>query len=265
MKNSEKFDLPNKRKRKGAYLFLGFSFVLLAVFILISPSFKYWVTLNRQQEILERPKEQAVTTVEGDNWVEEEIVDYDPNYVYNVDTSELRFVGEIAIPEARGMLLPILEGLTNLNATSGAATMKPGQIQGEGNYALGSHRLINPYLLFTPLEIAKPGMTIWTNDSESIYEYKIYSTDVVDYRQGDVIDDDVAFERGVPVITLVTCTWESNGDRHVVQGELVDSWKIEDAPERAKTPFNKNFSVLDNAAKWATHWASTLGEGFRRE
>src|SRR5699024_5381860 len=68
-----------------------------------------------------------------------------------LDVSDLPVTGGIAVP-AVGIQLPIFKGLSNENLLYGAGTLSPTQKMGKGNYALASHRMTDPKLLFTPLE-----------------------------------------------------------------------------------------------------------------
>ena len=259
----------NKKKRNKIYILLGILLLLVGSATFLYPNVKYWTTLREPQKLLTQRMVKAKSKPDGTGWKEDKIVEYNQATVsaaaQAIDAGDVQLVGEVSIPQARGLLLPVLDGLTNLNAVSGAATMKPGEVMGEGNYSLGSHRLANPYLLFTPLDVVTVGMDIWLNDVNHVYQYRVYSTVAVSRWQSDVLDDSVAKDRGKPVVTLVTCNSFNSEYRRVVQGELVAKWDKKDVPRYAMDAFRGNFSVMSDAGKWATFWESTLGAGFRRE
>lgn len=255
--------------KKKYYIIGGILLILIGLCIFLYPNLKYWKTIRQPQKVLQQKIVATKSKPDGSGWKQDKIVDYNEDSVAQAEQAEadgnIAMVGQVSMPQARGMLLPVLDGLTNLNAVSGAATMKPGEHMGHGNYALGSHRLANPYLLFTPLDVATVGMDIWMTDVGKVYQYKVYSTKAVYRYDSEVIDDSVAKERGKPVVTLVTCNDYGSEYRRVVQGELISEWNMKDAPKYATDAFRSNFSVMDDFSKWATFWESTLGPGFKRE
>lgn len=241
----------------GGLVFLGIALVGYFMWSRVDD----WRTLRTPQQIMET---EQVVSPDPNLWKEEEIALYDGSMAAGAfdayQAGDVRLLGEVSIPDARGMLLPILEGLTNWNAVSGAATMKPDQIMGLGNYTLGSHRLNNPYLLFSPLDAVSVGMDVWLNDSKSIYKYRVISNELLSPSQSDVLEDTYAAVMGVPIVTLVTCGDAYAATRRVVQAELVEVWDDGDnAPGYAKDAFRGNFSVLDNFGRWATWQQSSLG------
>ncbi|HEP1471642.1 TPA: sortase, partial [Streptococcus pyogenes] len=119
---------------------------------------------------------------------------------------QLPVIGGIAIPEL-GINLPIFKGLGNTELIYGAGTMKEEQVMGgENNYSLASHHIFgitgSSQMLFSPLERAQNGMSIYLTDKEKIYEYIIKDVFTVAPERVDVIDDTA----GLKEVTLVTCT-----------------------------------------------------------
>lgn len=129
-------------------------------------------------------------------------------------------IGGIAIPSVE-LNLPILKGVSNYVISVGAGTMKPDQKMGVGNYALASHYMYDPTLLFAPLVRVELGASIYLTDLEYIYEYKVTSKEYVDPTRVDVIDDHTDEQNQVKrQVTLVTC--DTSGEhRLILQGELV--------------------------------------------
>lgn len=140
-------------------------------------------------------------------------------------------IGGIAIPSVK-LNLPIFKGVSNYVLAVGAGTMKEAQRMGQGNYALASHYMYDPALLFAPLVNVQLGDTILLTDLEYIYEYKTVSKEYVEPTKVEVIDD----VPGKQLVTLVTCD-VSGANRLIVQGELVREVKGKVAPKYMQEAF----------------------------
>ncbi|MFW7433552.1 class A sortase [Vagococcus carniphilus] len=140
-------------------------------------------------------------------------------------------IGGIAIPSVK-MNLPIFKGVSNYVLAVGAGTMKEDQRMGEGNYALASHYMYEPTLLFAPLVNVELGDTILLTDLEYIYEYKTVYKEYVEPTRVEVIDD----VKGKELVTLVTCD-VSGANRLIVQGELVRKVNGKDSPKSMQEAF----------------------------
>lgn len=137
-------------------------------------------------------------------------------------------IGVLIVPDL-GIELPIFKGLTDANLISGAATMKPEQSMGKGNYPLAGHNMKNKNLLFGSLMDIKIGTKVIISDKNYIYEYKIYDTIVVPDNAMDMLDDYKSEEKGKPIISLMTCYHSSKtGKRFFALGELVDKYPFND-------------------------------------
>lgn len=131
------------------------------------------------------------------------------------ENKNLPVIGAVALPSVK-INLPIFRGLDNVVLLTGAGTMKADQEMGKGNYALASHRVQDMVSLFSPLEFAQIGETIYITDLANIYTYKITYVEKVDPSRVDLIED-------VPdkkMITLITCGDMYATTRIAVQGEL---------------------------------------------
>jgi len=131
-------------------------------------------------------------------------------------------IGEIMVPTV-DIRLPILHGATNINMSLGAGTLDPDDRMGEGNFALASHWMPTPGLLFASLYQVEIGDPIILRDANYLYIYEIFEHKTVYPYRGDVlleIEDKV-------VVTLVTCTPDMI-QRVIIQGELVEQVPIED-------------------------------------
>lgn len=137
-------------------------------------------------------------------------------------------IGILTIPEL-DVNLPIFKGLTDANLIAGAATMKPDQAMGQGNYTLAGHKMKNKSLLFGSLMDIDIGTTVMLSDKNTVYEYKIYETAVVPDTAMNMLDDERAEDRGKPIVSLMTCYHSSKtGKRFFALGELIDKYPAEE-------------------------------------
>lgn len=137
-------------------------------------------------------------------------------------------VGLLLIPDL-DLNLPIFKGLTDANLMAGAATMRPDQAIGQGNYPLAGHNMKNKSLLFGSLMDINVGTRVIVSDGETVYEYEVYENIVVPDTALEMILDEKSTERGKPIISLMTCYHSSKtGKRFFSLGELVDEYPVED-------------------------------------
>ncbi|MEC1624233.1 class A sortase [Bacillus mojavensis] len=133
------------------------------------------------------------------------------------DREPKAIIGRITI-ESVDLELPILKGTTNENLLIGAATMRPDQKMGEGNYPLAGHHLKRKSLLFGPLANIKKGAKIVITDFKNDYMYSVTSIKNISEIDANVIQDTKEKE-----ITLITCdkAVETEG-RLAVKGKLIE-------------------------------------------
>lgn len=160
------------------------------------------------------------------------------------DGTDLPVIGGIAIPDL-SINLPIFKGVTNENLLYGAGTMKDSQVMGgENNYALASHHVFgltgSSQMLFSPLEKAKVGMTIYLTDKSIIYTYKITEIVSVSPEQTEVLDD-VA---GESTLTLVTCEDKEATKRLIVKATLTDSITYQKATKTQMKAFSYSYNQI---------------------
>lgn len=142
--------------------------------------------------------------------------------VKNIDSRYI--IGQIVVKDI-GMKLPILKGISNSNLAAGAATMKEDQKMGEGNYALAGHYNKNRHILFGGLMYIKKGSAILITDKSYIYEYVVCDTKIAYDSETFLISDQLAAQKGGPIITLMTCYYSSKtGKRYFVIGEFVKKY-----------------------------------------
>ncbi|MDR0921720.1 MAG: class A sortase [Lactobacillales bacterium] len=152
----------------------------------------------------------------------------------------LPVIGAVAIPELE-VNLPIFKGLSNIVLLYGAGTMKEEQKMGEGNYALASHRVNDPRLLFSPLQRAEVGMQINITDLKKVYVYKATEVERVTPDHVELIDD----VPGKKMISLVTCNDPGAIKRVVVRGVLEDEYEVNEAPKKVLESFKLKLNQGD--------------------
>ena len=160
------------------------------------------------------------------------------------DGTDLPVIGGVAIPDL-SINLPIFKGVTNDNLLYGAGTMKDSQVMGgENNYALASHHVFgltgSSRMLFSPLEKAKIGMTIYLTDKSMIYTYKITEIISVSPEQTDVLNDVI----GESTVTLVTCEDEQATKRLIVKAKLTDSRTYQKATKAQIKAFRYSYNQI---------------------
>lgn len=159
------------------------------------------------------------------------------------NSTNLPVIGGVAIPEV-GINLPIFKGLGNTELTYGAGTMKENQVMGSGNYALASHHVFgltgSSQMLFSPLENAKIGMSIYLTDKDKVYTYMITSVEKVTPDQVAVIED----TPGRKELTLVTCTDAEATSRTIVKGSYDSEVSFDQAPEDILEAFSTAYNQI---------------------
>lgn len=132
-------------------------------------------------------------------------------------------IGEIAIPSVR-LKLPIYGGLNNENLLKGAGTMRANEQMGGGNYALASHHMADPQILFSPLARVQRGQRVYLTNNKCVYVYQVQSKKVISKYQ-------VGYLKAMPhkrTLTLMTCLTASIGEskRILVKGNFVYQTKF---------------------------------------
>lgn len=160
------------------------------------------------------------------------------------DGTDLPVIGGIAIPDL-SINLPIFKGVTNDNLLYGAGTMKDNQVMGgENNYTLASHHVFgltgSSQMLFSPLEKAKVGMTVYLTDKSMVYTYKVTEIVSVSPEQIEVLDD-VA---GQSTLTLVTCEDKEATKRLIVKASLTDSRVYQKATKVQVKAFSYSYNQI---------------------
>lgn len=188
-----------------------------------------------REEITVNAERFTSTDSDQDEFIDIEMFDF--SAVESVETEDLQdakldrdaVVGSIVIPTV-DVALPILYGATHDNMMVGAGTMKPEQSMGEGNYALSSHAVQNPALLFTPIRHIEEGDRMYMTDKEHVYVYETSYREVIEPTRTEVIND----QADRRMLTLISCHASDGSDRIVVQGDLMDVVPLEDVDTELK-------------------------------
>jgi len=126
-------------------------------------------------------------------------------------------IGEIIIP-AIDLNLPILFGVSGTHVARGAATMHPWQEMGQGNYALASHNMLVPTVLFSDIHHLREGDQIFLRNAHHVYVYQVRTANRTIHPHQSYVINDVP---GETLLTLITCNVDGTM-RVMVQGEFIE-------------------------------------------
>lgn len=148
--------------------------------------------------------------------------------------ADLNVLGAVAIPTAN-LQATVLKGMSDTALVSGAGTMFPDQVMGEGNYTLASHHIGygTDMLLNNITDSVNIGDKIYLTDLRHIYIYETNFVEDVNPDQVQYISQEIV---GDPIITLQTCTADLT-QRRIVQGTLIETLSYEDASEEMQGYF----------------------------
>lgn len=158
--------------------------------------------------------------------------EYDYSAIDNIDLSNIEKInkeeikslasGRLIIPSVN-INLPIFNGITNKTLSNGVGIMQANSKMGEGNFALAGHYSRRKNNLLNRLADAEIGSKIQVTDNHRIYEYIIYDTKTVEPTETEWIKDEVAYEHGKPILSLMNCNYKNGkntGYRYFVFAEL---------------------------------------------
>lgn len=202
--------------------------IIFGVGLLLLPQITAYFVEQRSNESVEIVEEIEAVTLQ-ENIKKESTFDFgaieeiQPSGVFLDVADPSLLIGRIYIPSIE-LNISLYNGVTNEILNSGAGTMRPGLVMGEGNFPIAGHYSRNDNVLFADLISVEIGDSIFMTDNEKIYEYEVYETRIVPPTAIELIEDDVAKEHGKPIISLMNCYFVGNqntGDRYFVFGELV--------------------------------------------
>ena len=148
--------------------------------------------------------------------------------------ANLDILGAVAIPEAN-LNTAVIKGLSDAAMVSGAGTMFPGQVMGQGNYALASHHIGygTDILLNNISDSVTVGDKIYLTDLTNVYVYETFFVEAVNPDQVQYISQEMT---GDPIVTLMTCTADLT-QRWIVQGNLTETVAFGEAPAEVQALF----------------------------
>lgn len=232
-------------KKLGFRRLLGLILLLVGIVIMVHQAWPIVQVYLNQRDV-------AVT-----NYTAEEIQDnqadqangqFDFNEVRNVSAAEVNQVrsdiasgeadldvlGAVAIPDAN-LNTAVIKGMSDAAMVSGAGTMFPDQLMGQGNYTLASHHIGygTDILLNNISDSVTVGDKIYLSDLTNVYIYDTFFVEAVNPDQVQYISQDIT---GDPIITLMTCTADLT-QRWIVQGNLTETLAFDEAPEDIQALF----------------------------
>lgn len=148
--------------------------------------------------------------------------------------ANLDILGAVAIPEAN-LNTAVIKGMSDAAMVSGAGTMFPGQVMGQGNYTLASHHIGygTDILLNNISDSVTVGDKIYLTDLTNVYVYETFFVEAVNPDQVQYISQEMT---GDPIVTLMTCTADLT-QRWIVQGNLTETVAFGEAPAEVQALF----------------------------
>lgn len=206
----------NKMIRKLS-LVLGILLLFTGLVLIFQQPIMSYLVANMSEETIQKSDVEIAKASPDTTFDFREVKNISLQDVINAQTKkkDVHAIGAISVPDVN-MQLPIVYGISNVNLTIGAGTMKADQIMGQGNYSLAGHNMNDSKTLFSPLTKAKKGMNIYITDFQNIYEYKISDMFIVQPTQVEVIHD----QADEKIITLVTCNYTGE-KRMIVRGTFI--------------------------------------------
>lgn len=232
-------------RRLGFRRFLGLILLVIGIVIMINQAWPMVQVYLNQQDVAvanytaEELQENASDQSNGQ---------FDFNEVRNVSATEVNQVrtdiesgeadldvlGAVAIPDAN-LNTAVIKGMSDVAMVSGAGTMFPDQVLGQGNYTLASHHIGygTDILLNNISDSVTVGDKIYLTDLTNVYVYETFFVEAVNPDQVQYISQEVT---GNPIITLMTCTADLT-QRWIVQGNLTETVAFGEAPAEVQALF----------------------------
>ena len=232
-------------RRLGFRRFLGLILLGIGIVIMVHQAWPVVQVYLNQQDVAvanytaEELQENASDQSNGQ---------FDFNEVRNVTAAEVNQVrtdielgeadfdilGAVAIPNAN-LNTAVIKGLSDAAMVSGAGTMFPDQVMGQGNYTLASHHIGygTDILLNNISDSVTVGDKIYLTDLTNVYVYETFFVEAVNPDQVQYISQEMT---GDPIVTLMTCTADLT-QRWIVQGNLTETVAFGEAPAEVQALF----------------------------
>lgn len=232
-------------RRVGFRRVLGLILLVIGIVIMINQAWPVVQVYLNQQDVAV-----ASYTAEElqENASDQSNGQFDFNEVRNVSATEVNQVrtdiesgeadldvlGAVAIPDAN-LNTAVIKGMSDVAMVSGAGTMFPDQVMGQGNYTLASHHIGygTDILLNNISDSVTVGDKIYLTDLTNVYVYETFFVEAVNPDQVQYISQEVT---GNPIITLMTCTADLT-QRWIVQGNLTETVAFGEAPAEVQALF----------------------------
>lgn len=232
-------------RRLGFRRFLGLILLGIGIVIMVHQAWPVvQVYLNQQDVVVANYTAEELQ----ENAADQSNGQFDFNEVRNVSAVEINQVrsdiesgeanldilGAVAIPEAN-LNTAVIKGLSDAAMVSGAGTMFPGQVMGQGNYTLASHHIGygTDILLNNISDSVTVGDKIYLTDLTNVYVYETFFVEAVNPDQVQYISQEMT---GDPIVTLMTCTADLT-QRWIVQGNLTETVAFGEAPAEVQALF----------------------------
>lgn len=214
---------------------LSIVLILAGIVLLALPRINHYIIGNRADSNNAVAEEMASEKMQG-NLNSDTSFDFDSIEEINTSGTVLSpeyidedlIVGQLYIPSIDANLT-VFNGVTNDILHAGIGTMRPDLEMGEGNFPIAGHYAHDDSLLFGDLTSVEIGDDVYLTDNETVYEYQVYDTRVVEPTEVHWIEQDIADEHGSPIISLMNCYYvdgQNTDDRYFVFGELVETHNI---------------------------------------
>lgn len=232
-------------RRVGFRRVLGLILLVIGIVIMINQAWPVVQVYLNQQDVAvanytaEELQENASDQSNGQ---------FDFNEVRNVSATEVNQVradiesgeadldvlGAVAIPDAN-LNTAVIKGMSDVAMVSGAGTMFPDQVMGQGNYTLASHHIGygTDILLNNISDSVTVGDKIYLTDLTNVYVYETFFVEAVNPDQVQYISQEMM---GDPIVTLMTCTADLT-QRWIVQGNLTETVAFGEAPAEVQSLF----------------------------
>lgn len=223
-------------------IILGLILILVGLFFIMLPKMSTQLLKNESQQAVVVLDEMQTEELQANS---QKDVDYDFDAIASInvqntftdalsrnvlgsqsliDAYRNDMIGQIQVDEL-GIDLVLYNGINNDKLLIGLTTMKPGQVMGQGNYAIAGHYTDGYGVLLNRLPDIKTGMVIKMTDRHTVYEYVVYQTSLVPATSIHLIQDSLSNEMGKPIISLMSCYYFDHPDeRWFAFGELVNSY-----------------------------------------
>lgn len=194
---------------------LSIFFLLIGLFFLFYPVIEKLFFNSKQEQLVEAFENLGKTDTNGEAISPSEVQ-------VNTEEGKSRLIdgakGILRIPKIN-LEMVIFDGASEQSLKKGIGIIEPDKKIGVNNVGLAGHRSTTPGKQFNQLDELAPRDVIEVKTEESIHQFEVIKTFVVNRKAVEVLNDGQK-----PLLTLVTCTpigKENPTDRLIVQAKLI--------------------------------------------